>query len=248
MAWNGQVPHVRVSRGSARPTKEGQRQLLPPQAIPSADPPPQVSRAQLPATYQEAQKAITQCARIDECKDWSDKASALASYARQAKDHTLRLMAERIQARAVRRCGELLKQVPSGQGSRNQHGEVRGGAVTRQKAALDAGMSERQKVTALRVAAPPAPTFESLVEDASPATVTQLAQLGRQTRGSPIARNMESVRAAEARKLFGSFQEFCELNDPAELAKELQGQDVESLRKLVALVRTWIEGFEENLP
>lgn len=36
--------------------------------------------------------------------------SALASYAKQADDDTLRKQADRIQARAVRRCGELLKQ------------------------------------------------------------------------------------------------------------------------------------------
>ena len=93
-----------------------------------------VSRARLPAAYQYAQKAMAKCAQIDECKSWADKAAALASYARQAKDNTLRVLAERIQARAVRRCGELLEAVPSGQGSKNQHRELRVSAVTRQNA------------------------------------------------------------------------------------------------------------------
>jgi hypothetical protein len=153
MAWNGQISRVHVARGQV-PAAARQRQLLPPHGVSSVHSGAS-SRARLPATYQAAQKAIVKCSRIDECKSWSDKAAALASYARQARDHTLRMMAERIQARAVRRCGELLKQVPSGQGSRNQHGELRNGAVTRQQAAQDAGLSERQKVTALRLAALP---------------------------------------------------------------------------------------------
>ena len=33
----------------------------------------------------------------------------MASYARQAQDDELRRMADRIQARAIRRCGELLQ-------------------------------------------------------------------------------------------------------------------------------------------
>ncbi len=77
-----------------------------------------VCDAPLPIVYERATKALAECARIDECQDWANKAKALASYARQSKDDTLRKMADRIQARAIRRCGELLKQVEAGQGSR----------------------------------------------------------------------------------------------------------------------------------
>jgi hypothetical protein len=246
MAWNGQVPRVRSSR---RDVLHGQRQLLPPQAVPSVEAIPGFSRARLPATYQAAQKAIAKCSRIDECKSWSDKAAALASYARQARDHTLRIMAERIQARAVRRCGELLKAVPSGQGSKNQHGELRDHAVTRQKAARDAGLSERQKVTALRVATLPAPDFEALIEAETPPTVTQLAQLGRHSRvveREPV--HHDSERAVKARKTFAILREFCGQNTPAELAKEFTSQDAQSLRACVAGLQRWLEEFAKNLP
>ena len=42
----------------------------------------------------------------------------MASYARQAKDESLRKQADRIQARAIRRCGELLKQIEPDKGGR----------------------------------------------------------------------------------------------------------------------------------
>lgn len=72
-------------------------------------------------------------------------------------------MADRIQARAIRRCGELLKQIESGQGSKNQYTVLHDAAdkkQTRSEVAKDAGLSERQKVTALRVANVPQPEFE----------------------------------------------------------------------------------------
>lgn len=69
-----------------------------------------VQTARLPAAYKAAQVALANCADIDECKSWADKAAALASYARQADDDTLQKHAMRIQSRAVRRCGELLKE------------------------------------------------------------------------------------------------------------------------------------------
>ena len=72
---------------------------------------PAISEARLPAVYETAKLALAQCTRIDECQSWADKAEAMASYARQAKDDSLRKMADRIQARAIRRCGELLRQI-----------------------------------------------------------------------------------------------------------------------------------------
>jgi hypothetical protein len=61
--------------------------------------------AKLPATYTSAREAL------DECATWAAKAEALASYARQAEDDALRRMAGRIQARAIRRMGELLQEI-----------------------------------------------------------------------------------------------------------------------------------------
>ena len=68
-----------------------------------------ISSAPLPVAYENAKIAISECNNIDECKDWSDKAQALSSYARQARDEELEKMSKRIRARAMRRCGELLK-------------------------------------------------------------------------------------------------------------------------------------------
>jgi hypothetical protein len=45
---------------------------------------------------------------VDECATWGRrKPTPLASYARQAEDDTLRKFADRIQARAIQRCGVL---------------------------------------------------------------------------------------------------------------------------------------------
>jgi hypothetical protein len=70
--------------------------------------------------------------------------------------------ADRIQARAIRRCGELVKQIKSASKANLKQGSRRAGALpseTRTAAAKKAGMSERQRKTALRVAAVPKPEF-----------------------------------------------------------------------------------------
>jgi len=134
---------------------------------------PAVETARLPMSYEQARQALAECVRMDECKEWSDRAEALASYARQSQDDELRRMCDRIQARAIRRCGELLQEIPRGTGA-NQ-GE-RDGTVpldpTRKSAADAAGLSERQRKTALRVANVSDEEFEDLVESDDPPTVT----------------------------------------------------------------------------
>lgn len=134
------------------------------------------SGAKLPSTYHAAKRAISQCASIDECKDWSDKAAALASYARQANDNQLEKMAKRIRARAIRRAGELLKQFDARGGDQSEKdGAVRFG---RQEAAKEAGFSERQAKTAIRIFNVPEDDFEEMVE--ADATITEIAAAGTQ--------------------------------------------------------------------
>jgi hypothetical protein len=60
-----------------------------------------LAKASLPTNYQEAKTALAECARIDECKSWADKANALASYAKHADDERLLSCAKRIKVRAI---------------------------------------------------------------------------------------------------------------------------------------------------
>jgi hypothetical protein len=138
---------------------------------------PAVSDAPLPMAYENARAALAECSSLDECQAWADKAAALASYARQANDDSLLTLAKRIQGRAVRRAGELLKQIPPATGAHLKND----GAVTlsRKDAATDAGLSERQRVTALRVASVDAAEFEAAIESPTPPTITEIAEAGR---------------------------------------------------------------------
>lgn len=49
-----------------------------------------VDRARLPQSYEAAKNALANCMSIDECQTWANKAEALASYAKQSNDDTLR--------------------------------------------------------------------------------------------------------------------------------------------------------------
>lgn len=146
-----------------------------------------VASAALPATYEAAKNALAECASIDECQDWADKAAALASYARQAEDDQLERMSQRIRARAIRRAGELLKQIEPGHGKNQNIKDGNGpNAETRKAVGEQAGMSERQIKTAIRVANIPQDVFDTCIEDDKPATVTELAEMGKKDAPKPL--------------------------------------------------------------
>jgi hypothetical protein len=147
--------------------------------------PANASNARLPASYEAAKQALAQCEALDECKDWADKAAALASYARQAEDVELERKAARIRARAMRRAGELLQQFDGRGGDQIKSEGAHTYAPTQREAAEQAGMSKHQQVQAVRIASVPTAEFEKAVESSTPPTITTLAQQGVQKRAAP---------------------------------------------------------------
>src|SRR5437879_235837 len=105
----------------------------------------EITSARLPATYEQAKVALASCERIDECWEWANKAEALASYAKMADDDTLRQLADRIQARAVRRMGELLKEYDARPDNAVKQKEGTLPLISQKQAADATGISEHQR-------------------------------------------------------------------------------------------------------
>jgi hypothetical protein len=211
--------------------------------------------AQLPQRYEAARTAIAECDRIDECKTWADKHAALVSYGIQAKDDSLVVYARRIQARALRRAGELLQQYPpASEGNLVQHrqdGTVP--SVTRTQAATDAGLSERQRKTALRVAAIPVEDFDYAIESQDPPTVTALAVLGTQARPQPAEipdanTPAEHAEVVESIQAVYTFFQYCERTDPIRLALGTPSNIAKLTRNEVQIIDSWLDRFVASLP
>lgn len=138
---------------------------------------PAIAGLSQPANYEAAKRALARCNEVDECWEWNSKAAAIAEYARQAKDDSLIVMAQRIQARAIRRAGELLKQIPAGHWTKP--------GATRTSIARAAGMSRMQQRQAAQIAQIPAKKFEQLVEAKVPPRPYKLAETGVKKRYPP---------------------------------------------------------------
>jgi hypothetical protein len=198
--------------------------------------------ARLPATYEAAKAAIARCEELDECKEWADKAAALASYAKQAGDKELETRAARIRARAYKRCGELLREYPEHPGGRPGKLVEAAPQVSRSQAARDAGLSRDQKVTALRVDNVPDDEFEEAVEAEKPATVTQLAERGKRAAVVDLkGRDPKDFQLAI--KAFGHLErlaEFVASADPAACARGQLPPRRADMAQLAREIEPWL--------
>lgn len=203
-----------------------------------------------PAVYERAKQALAECARVDECKDWANKAEALASYFQQSKNEQMMKDCRRIQARAIERCGELLREIEASKGGRPQ--KTQDGAVlsfpTRESVAADAGLSERQRKTALRVVSVPKETRDALIESDDPPTVTRLAEMGKQKKPEPLI-DLEGIppaNFARATELKGSLKrlaQFCEQQDPVAIAKAFKPSELPEIKRALSSIEAWLDRF-----
>lgn len=207
-----------------------------------------VVNASLPAKYEAATLAISECERIDECKDWADKSAALASYAKQSGDKTLENAAMRIRARAVRRCGELLKEVEAQKGG-DRKSKDRERPFDRAQAAAGAGMSPRQAKDAIRVANLSGEFFESQIESEEPPTISELAEQGKKPiNGIPLYEKlgMTKEQFQAGTQFIGAVSSFLDATNKYSVEDITEGTRPEERRKLRADLQK-IEKFTSKL-
>jgi hypothetical protein len=214
-----------------------------------------ISSAPLPVAYENAKMAIYQCNELDECKDWSDKAQALASYARQSADEELEKMSKRIRARAIRRCGELLKLL-DGRGKNNQYAQVKrdGGDPSHSKSEVgeSVGLSERQIKQANRLSNIPEDDFNRQVESNNVPTLTALAKQGTKPLTEQQIKNREWLEKpkpegfADAIHTIGMMKELKYYTDKFEPEYILGGMDEDGKKKAIEIIKSlesWFDRF-----
>lgn len=198
-----------------------------------------ISSAPLPVAYEKAKLAISECNNIDECKDWSDKAQALASYARQAGDDELEQMSKRIRARAMRRCGELLKMF-DGKGN-NQHSR---NDPTKLQIGLDAGLSKDQQVTANRLSNISENDFNHQIESDQVPTLTQLSDQGKKK--IDYLYKPKPTGFADAIHLKGALKElygYTKKYDPEYIINAMDDIDKKEVSKIIGSLELWFDKF-----
>lgn len=209
------------------------------------------AHAPLPVVYENAKTALYNCVNVDECINWADKALALASYARQSHDEELEKLAKRIRARAIRRCGELLKMF-DGRPNNNPSGKEGGTQgrdappLGRYEAGKNAGLSLDQTKQAVNMANIPEALFESKVEEEKPLSTSQLAELGKReflSKPKPEAFADSVHLKGDLRRLVEKMDDFY----PEYIISAISEEDKQEWRKMIGKIEIWFDKFIVNL-
>ena len=91
--------------------------------------------------------------------------------------------------RAVQQMGRILKEIPANKGGRPTETNTGNGISSRREVAEEAGLSKRQKDTALQVASVPEDVFEPQIESPDAPSITALAEQGTRQRPTIIQRS-----------------------------------------------------------
>jgi hypothetical protein len=202
-----------------------------------------IARAKLPQIYERAKAALAECAKVDECKKWADQASALGSYARQAQDKTLENFAIRIKVRAIRRAGELLRQLDARHGQNLPNAKTpQGGSFSRTEAARQAGMSKNRSAEATAIAAIPEDEFEAAIKSDHPPGVRKIIEALKKSASRPGFKE-----ATSALGRLHEFSAFCHETDPVLTASGVEDHELEKARTWVTTVDAWLDQFVVHL-
>lgn len=208
----------------------------------------QIATAQLPVNYEAARTAILQCSRVDECKEWADRAAAIAVYAKQLRDNTMKEAAQRIQLRARVRIGELLLAIPNAQGRGNPGAGPDPGSRRQTIARNDLANTAIGCIAMARV---PPRIREKLIEASPPISAKTLAGLGTRRR----SQKEERFRAGSAYKLLvgihneglGGFVRWIQRHSARTLARQIKADEASRLRDYIRAADDWLGELERNM-
>jgi len=208
-----------------------------------------IPNARLPINYEAAKVAIAECAKIDECKEWVDKAVAIASYARQAQDETMMTAAKRIQLRAEARLGELILELPQG-----KPGKIGSGRFV--VANKISGISYNRFYDATSMARVERRKREKLIEKDPPISRRNLVDLGVDhfpdnkillRRSAEETYRKKQLHEHDLNTL-ENFIRWTKTKSVKQIINELTPEKLEWIRKNFVKFQEWIDEFEQRLP
>lgn len=195
-----------------------------------------IGEPKMPVQYEEAVKALDACLAIDEAKYWSDKADALAAWAKIYRNDVAGRRAKQLKLHAYRRMGALAEELRPrkflGRNKGQQPGPV--------SLLTENGLRHSDATSATRLARISKTTFDKIVaRDKPPApTVAARTRNGSDTWNVLVAPGLGLIQS----------RSFFRRHKPSELARDLVGDEVEKAREIATECAEWLDEFLQHLP
>lgn len=189
----------------------------------------------VPVEYESAVTALQACITLDETKYWSDKADALAAWARIYRNDEAGLKAKRLKLHAYRRMGEIAAELRPLRGRKQGEGVGKGALPGPRTLLKEHGLSVAEADAARILATIPKRQFTDILKrPVAPTTARHL--LRDETVWREVARAAMSLRSVFRR------------HTPADVIAVLTELEKPKARELMNELMEWMDEFENRMP
>jgi hypothetical protein len=186
----------------------------------------------VPVEYDQALAALQACITLDEAKYWSNKADALAAWAKIFHSNEAGRKAAQLKLHAFRRMGALAHELRP---KKIDFSGSKPGAVSM---IMEHGFNRTQANAARYLANLPQTKFDSLLNSPRP-----LSPATAMVRGQ-----MRDPMWGKVRSLAMSLRSICRDTNATDCARSLIPSEVDIARNLVLELTGWLDEFESHLP
>lgn len=188
----------------------------------------------IPVEYDAAIKALEQCCSLDESKYWSDKADALAAWAKIYRNDECVRKAKMLKLHAYRRMGELSAELRPPHNPRKGNGVGRGHGPGPRSLLIDHGLTVAQADAARILGALSERRFDQLLKNPiSPVTARHV--LRDITAWHQMQHAMMGLRSR------------CRQVTPHQVSSTMSSVEAENALAMLLEIAEWIDEFETRL-
>jgi hypothetical protein len=185
----------------------------------------------VPIEYEVAMRALTECTTLDESKYWSDKADALAAWAKIYHSDEAQRKAKLLKLHAYRRMGQLAGELrPT-----NSLGGRTGGSPGPISLLLEAGLKKQHAAAARKLSSLTERQFAGLLKHPVAPTTAAYNLLSTEPAWRDLAKFAMTLRA------------FCRSNTPAQVVRAMDPKRKATALELARDLIEWFDEFEQRL-
>lgn len=188
----------------------------------------------VPVEYEDAVRALAACLTLNESKYWSDKADALAAWARIYRNDDVGLKAKRLKLHAYRRMGEIAAELRPVRGRIQGIGNGKGSLPGPRSLLKEHGLSVAAADAARTLAALPKRRFNQVLQrPVAPTTIRHLVR--DETVWHDVSRVSMSMRSVLRRYT------------PAQVVATMTDIEKTNAAALIVELAEWLDEFERRL-
>jgi hypothetical protein len=157
-----------------------------------------VKRVPMPVVYEAACKALAEVSTVLDAKYFSDKADALATWAKIYKSDEAAVAAKRLKIHAYRKMGEIAEQLQPT--SRRSLGRGKGSSPGANSLLMENGLTVGQANIVLRVSRVPVTAVKEFLDMPRPPSIHTVAYAGR-----GLGTSARSLSSDAYYRIFGNY-------------------------------------------